>query len=735
MALGRPILDDRSYDELREELVRRIPVYAPEWTDHNPADPGITLLELFAFLGENLLFRFNQIPETTRLEFLDLLDVPQRPALAARALVTLTAEVATLVPQGTELKAGALSFESTVEARALPVTAIAVAKAITAAPNPDDPAEAELFAFFQSTVDAVGGLAADEEAAPYTPLRVPTAAGQPPVDFDATVDGALWVALVAADDATDLNALRASLLAPHDGPYRLNLGFVPDLAARPAAETPPCPGEGAPAGVQPVEWQISTGRLDTGGRPIYRPLAVEGDSTAGLSREGIVRLVLPRLILPPTPESDPFSAFPLADPEAAGTGELPPPLDEETDPRVLFWLRAFRLDGSRFGRVTWLGANAVAVEQTRSARVEFLGTGNGQPGQEFPLIHRPVIASSLGVESEGPSGWSPWVEVDGFHSSDDESRHFSVDAEAGRVRFGNGLQGRAPQIGERLRARAYRWGGGRAGNVAAGAITKVTGLAGVKAENPLPAWGGADKETLEAALERIPGELRRRDRAVTRGDFRELALATPGGAVGRADCLPHFHPPTRRSDAAGVVTVVVWPQEDAAHPSAPTPDRRLLAAVCAFLDARRLVTTELYVVPPTYRKVAVAVGLVAKPGHGIEALRRWVEQVLRQYLSPLPPFGPEGQGWPLGRRVHGPELEAAALQVEGVEYLEGLRVAGWNAVSASWVEGTVELALDEVPELVEITVTDGPPAVPGQALGPVPPAKTPVPLPVLREEC
>ena len=48
------------------ELVRRIPVYTPEWTDHNASDPGITLIELFAFLGENLLFRFNQIPEATQ---------------------------------------------------------------------------------------------------------------------------------------------------------------------------------------------------------------------------------------------------------------------------------------------------------------------------------------------------------------------------------------------------------------------------------------------------------------------------------------------------------------------------------------------------------------------------------------------------------------------------------------------------------------------------------------------
>ena len=86
---------------------------------------------------------------------------------------------------------------------------------------------------------------------------------------------------------------------------------------------------------------------------------------------------------------------------------------------------------------------------------------------------------------------------------------------------------------------------------------RSTFAASVKVINPLRAWGGDDKEALEDALDRIPGELRRRDRAVTAGDFRELALMTPGAAVGRAECLPRFHAPTRAAEKAGVVSVVV----------------------------------------------------------------------------------------------------------------------------------------------------------------------------------
>ena len=152
--------------------------------------------------------------------------------------------------------------------------------------------------------------------------------------------------------------------------------------------------------------------------------------------------------------------------------------------------------------------------------------------------------------------------------------------------------------------------------------------------------------------------------------------------------------------------------------------RSTLAAVCAWLDARRLVTTELYVIPPTYRKVAVAVGLHVKAGYGVDAVRRWVELVLRQYLAPLPPYGPAGDGWPLGRRVHGPELEAAALQVEGVEWLEGLVVAGTDDDGVTWtVPGPiVARALRGRRNWPRSASSKGPPGVPGAELGPAPTA-------------
>ena len=740
MPLPSPILDDRSYQQLRDELVRRIPVYTPEWTDHNPSDPGITLVELFAFLGENLLFRFNQIPETTKLAYLKLLQIPMRSAVPARAMLTLERlptgptppSAPVLVPIGTEAKAGDIPFETTTEVMAWPLEVVAVAR--VAAPAPTAP---EAIDFANASIDALDGLGADEDPAYYTTEHVPADPTDPtalPVNVRAAVDGALWIALLRTK-VTEVNELGGALV---------NIGFVPDEDILGIAEVDACPGTRPADNGPEMIWQVSTPVI-VQGEPRFRTLAVEGDTTRGLTQQGVVQLRLP---LDPTqlgvPDPD--------DEYLAGTGSFPPPLEDEAlEQRVICWVRASRREADRpIGRVLYVGVNATEVVQARTGRTEFLGVGSGGAGQTYKLVHHPVLAGTAQVQVEEDGRWVDWDDVDGFESSTGDARHFVLDAEAGTVRFGNGLRGHAPQIGQRIRVRTYRYGGGAEGNVRAGAITKIDAVSGVKATNPLPARGGSPAETIAQALERVPGELRRHDRAVTAGDFQELALATPGADVGRADCLPLFRPPKQLADlpapdpahphaeAAGVVSVVVWPREDRKRPNAPMADRTLLREVCTWLDSRRLVTTELYVIPPTYRKIAVAIGLRAKPGYGIEAVRRWVELVLRQYLAPLPPYGPDGHGWPLGRAVYGPELEAAALQVEGVELVEGISVSAWDEAAQRWNPPRREpvlLQAWEVPELSEITVVQGPPLAPGEALGPVAPPRTPVPIPTLREEC
>lgn len=765
MPLIAPVLDDRSFEALFAELRGRIPVYNPEWTDHHDSDVGITLLQLFAYLGEGLQFRFNQIPEATFLAFLQLLDMPLRPAQPARALLRLTSRgpEGVALYAGDQVRAGETVFTLTQDATIWPLDCITVARRSVLTPEAlADPERLSAYvadldpgvrATVQASADAVRE-AFDPEAtvAPYEVDTLASDGQGEPLDFRNTVDGCVWVA-VLADPASRLAP--ADLADPVLGirrvagrPLALSLGFAP-AQEFPALDQVRACGEGDSASLL---WQASLAALRADGSPDYVPLRISGDTTGGLTHEGVLRLELP---VDPAP-----LGVPEAPPELAGTGAFPPVLDDALADRLWFWLRAWRGDGSHVGRVQLLTLNAVPCEQVAAARPQLLGVGTGQPGQAYSLAGTPVLLDArypvrLQVEEQGV--WTDWVRVDEFDASAPDDRHFRVDAEAGVVRFGDRMAGHVPEPGERIRVLGYHTGGGSAGNVPPRAIDKLgdalqaaptppaplrrpAQVSGLKLGNPLAAHGGVDGESLEQALARIPAELRRNRRAVTRDDFASLAYETPGVALARAECLPLFHAPSRQAQP-GCVSVVVWPAHDAQHPRAPLPDAAQLTRVCAWLDRWRLVTTELYVIPPSYRRIALAVSVKVHAGHGLDAVRDWVDTVLRQYLAPLPPHGPDGSGWPLGRRVQARELEGAVMQVEGVEYVQALRLdhasAGADGADETWAAiGVLPLAPWELPELVGVTVVDERTALPAPGSGLQPPlSRPPVPVPQMKDEC
>lgn len=763
MPLIAPVLDDRSFEDLFSELRSRIPVYNPEWTDHHDSDVGITLLQLFAYLGEGLQFRFNQIPEATYLAFLRLLDLPMRPAAPAQALLRFESKVqpGLALYAGDQARAGKLPFTLTHDLTVWPLDCVAAARRSLLSEeqlaNPQT-----LQAFIQSldpgvrtavrgSVDAVrladaaqANVDGDElTVAPYETLTLASDGRGEAVDFSATVDGCVWVAVLASPE---LAVPVAQLADPVLGLQRvagralpLSLGFSPAQRFPGMDEVSACGGEAGPS----LVWQASLASSKADGTVAYTPVRVAGDTTLGFTREGVVRLELPARLetlgLPPAPAG------------LEGTGQFPPTLDDERAQRLWFWLRAWRGDGSRIGAVKLITLNAAQAEQVAAAQPQLLGTGTGQPDPVFSLASAPVLLDSrypVQVQVEEQGDWTDWARQDTLDASGPGDRHFSVDAEAGTVRFG----ARVPQLGERIRVLRYHSGGGAAGNVPALAIDKFTeaqgqpsppeplrrpsAVSGFKLANPLPAQGGADGESLDAALRRIPAELRRNRRAVARDDFASLALETPGLALGRAECLPLFHAPSRAS-RPGCVSVVVWPAQDPQHPNAPLPDAWELARTCRWLDRWRLVTTELYVIPPTYRRIALNVSVKVRDGYGLDAVRDWVDLLLRQYLAPLPPHGPDGQGWPLGRRLMARELEGVAMQVEGVEYIESLRLDA-TTDGLAWTPTAVLRLNDwELPEIAAITVVDDqtPLPAPGTGLQPPPTTRPPVPIPVMKDEC
>ncbi len=88
MALQAPNLDDRKFQDIVSEARSKIPLYCPKWTDYNLSDPGITLIELFAWMVDMLLYRVNRVPEKNYIKFMDLLGVHLQPPQPAKVDIT-----------------------------------------------------------------------------------------------------------------------------------------------------------------------------------------------------------------------------------------------------------------------------------------------------------------------------------------------------------------------------------------------------------------------------------------------------------------------------------------------------------------------------------------------------------------------------------------------------------------------------------------------------------------------
>src|SRR5215212_4168336 len=107
MPLPTVTLDDRRFQDIVDQAKTLIPQYCPEWTDHNVSDPGVALIELFAWMTDLLLYRVNQVPDKAYVQFLDFIGVRLEPPRAARAPVTLYLSAPqptdVTLPEGTEV--------------------------------------------------------------------------------------------------------------------------------------------------------------------------------------------------------------------------------------------------------------------------------------------------------------------------------------------------------------------------------------------------------------------------------------------------------------------------------------------------------------------------------------------------------------------------------------------------------------------------------------------------------
>lgn len=740
MPLELPVLDDRNYEQLLDAAKRRIPSHTPEWTNFDvESDPGITLVQLFAFLTDNLLYRANRIPERNRLKFLQLLGIPLQPAAAAQGLVAIRNErgpvqALTLKP-GVVVTAGSVRFLTRSGLTVLPIEGQVYYKQLV---DPASPRHADLLRQFDAVrqarlaqAAAAGAATPDVDLRFYEtmPLRLPTASDPNPL-FDLvndTLDGAVYIALLAPKNVP-LDTVREAIANK-----TLSIGVVPALAD----DAPPLLPQTRSAQRLPVPsltYELPDPSVATSVR--YSRLRVIQEPDV-LSQVGVVQVELPGAAA--------LTTWEFGEPLDEGAGDYPPRLeDEQVKARLLTWVRIKVAAPATNGviappviaRLSWIGVNAVAVRQAVAVANESPGSGNGEPDQAVRLANRPVIVDSLRLETQNADGtWQLWRLTDDLLAADEDDRVFTLDPEAGDIRFGDGLRGARPAAGQRLRA-SYEYGGGVAGNVAVGAISASPDArlqGGFKVENPVPTWGGDEGETVDEGERNIPRYLRHRDRLVTAQDFEDVALRTPGVDMGRVEVLPLFHP-TLSGSNPGVVTLLAVPRYDALRPRWPQPDRLFLQTVCDHLDPRRLITTEVYVRGPEYLDVYLSVGLRVREGHFRDVVIQDVRTRLEEYLSALPPGGPDADGWPLGRRLMKKDLEAAVTRVAGVEYVESMQM---GVVSATDIDFADLLGL-QLPRLARLGVREGEAESLAALLGETAPGASTadvVPVPVSRTKC
>lgn len=740
MPLPPPQIDTRSWRELMDEALRRNAVHTPEWTNLSDADPGVTLLQLFAFMSESIIYRTNNIPDRNRRAFLRLLGLGLRPPGVARGLVAFEKSggliEATTIAKGASLTAGPAQFSLTSGLDVLPVSATVFYKRPLSGAALDE-ARASYGALYASfTTPPTGDAALSalnfyETATLEPPRQGETGTG---LDVGAEAIDGLWVALFARS-AADVPATRAALLGK-----TLSLGVMPALDEQGLSHLP---GEVPPENFQALV--VETPNPDAPGPdPSYRPLAIRASANP---------LVSPALLEVALGEAG-LTTWDNLEPLEPGTGAYPPDLtDDPRADRLVSWLRLrLRSDGDSAGgqlsfRVSWLGVNAGLVEHRTTVPAELLRQGTGAPDQIATLANTPVIAGSLTLRVNGV----PWTRIDdllaapaesgarGSDSTDSpdtaaQAEVFTLDPATGEIAFGDGLHGARPARGAVIVA-SYDHGGGPQGLVGISAIKQDAGVPGdVRATNPVPTWGGSAGETIAQAERRVPQVLANRDRLVTEADFETIARGTPGVDMGRVDVLPIRRPDDPSVNAPGAVTVMVIPQTDPRTPRAPLPDRLFLQAVCEHMAPRRLITTELHVHGPVYVDIWVSVAIEVMPGRDTPTVRNAVAQAIETFLSALD-GGFAGQGWPLDTAVDPAELLVQAAQVDGVRRIDQLLLGD---TSGAITDRRALFGL-ELPRLAGLSVVASSDPVPldelqGQAPAiDVSPAATPVP--VIPEEC
>jgi hypothetical protein len=612
MALQPLALDDLTWADLVAATRRRVPAASNgKWTLHAPVDPGVTLVELYAWQLEQRLYWLDQVPDSLIRALLKLLGDAARPAIPAATVLQLDPQtwltfaadsVLRLTAPGTTLR-----FTSEGGITLLPVDHLGL---------------------IALGADRTNDLAAGRA------VRLFAADGRP-----GELQLLLWMPSGPLAGISEPLALLLELLSP------VSDGWSPD----------------AVAGVPPPA-KLDFFYRNGAGDIVPWPAGLD-DATGGLRRSGVLRLPIPLdwTFEPGSTQLSGLSAWAVYVRTASASYSAPPRL-QRVEANVV--TARHRRPADLQAVVDWLPlpGNAVALplEDTppiaEAATLSIREAGGWQawtPTDDF-AFHGPAdrvfVVDRDGGQlrfGDGLTGRIPRpVASAGFNLT------ASLDVGGGN---GGNLGAGLGWVDESTSAVLVNLVPAE-GGADPEPLAEARRRAGEELHRVTRAVTAADYETLALTT---PGVALARAHAAVGYHPLHPCTAVPGMVT--VFVLP-WVPREEPSDFA----------EDA-FVTAPQPDPGALAAANARLDVARLVTHEVCVRGPLYRAASLRVDIEADPLDAA-SLRERLAKALRTFLDPLQ-GGTGGAGWPFGEPLRpsalvrqaalalGPDAEVTAVAI------------------------------------------------------------------------
>lgn len=670
-----PNLDDQTYSEIVEAAKRRIPVIFPEWTDFNEHDPGITVLETFAWLKEMQQYYLNRISDANRINMLKLMGISPREAAPA-------------------VLKSCFCSDSTPE-RMVKGTA-----AVTS-----DGIEYMLEECFAREPFTIGRIYIDNENGIVDVTDIASGADTGFYPFGKHLNGgsrSLFIELCRVEGEKLSDCVNLSFDISDEYPVKRN----------PFGEQ----GENP----RIIEWEYSTADG-------FVPCEIIGDETHALSFSGAVKLRTGDDFAKLTGSELPEGRWICARLTECGCEDMPLLRSIYNNSVTLVQKKRFSdfaevcadtdivaiedalcTDGTCFVMIRdsfgWLIAENVEVMPNSGGALVALGdyfsmlaadgepnvrvvfcrdefganrmfmSSDGLPQQQYELDNGgQLMVNDLRVmvrdraDSDNPR-WRDFGYVESLALAGAYDCVFTYDEQRRMLCFGDNENGEVPAYGtDNIMIVSCASTEGARGNISGSNISQLGGYTLTRQEN---GRGGTDRETLRHAMERLKASMTHTDRAVTAEDYRTLALQTPGIRIADVRAIPFFDAEltTASEDKlTNVVTLVVIPYSTEKF---PMPDARFMRAVKRHIEQYRLITTQIKIAAPRYVRVNISAQLICGTRETAEA-KRCAEKALRGHLSIFDSGGRAHFGEPLNET----DVISVICSVEGVLSVKNVRIS------------------------------------------------------------